>query len=614
VLSFNGQELYRGALVAAVPIAAYADADSLRAFGSPTVRYSYAEIANGSDKAAEAGTDVLTGAVAQAMAPNARGQQLLGARFGIDAATAAVLFPLQDTAAAPVGAQLVGVTATRFSPAIGTNDVVLGAPEVLHNLFAGAAPSSLTVEWLFVPPGLDGAKEDPKSTLLSLQTALSLGGRTVVGDQQQAVLEISSVTAGAPWTRSDAAAVSCFADRFAALNTIARGTKSDVHQPAFSATSGACTPLAVGFGAALAGDAKATQIVIDQALATGVAIDYAGWDEALVAVAQWQARAGKDLHALTASTQLGRSVLNQAVGYVDGLGKKSAQLPAQVGDELIALGFSWALLGRTAAGLVDQIADAVSKAAAAYPASVAKMLDDLQGDWTAMSPGMSAVTCASGMTAAWQAALDGLVAKMLGSAPLAAMGANLRDQALQLCYSSDHIAGVDHAVDTAVQFSTADSKLSGDDIGFADSHRTLLEHAVTEQWTATNFQELGDIVQLLAADSFSCGAYRSVSSRAVCLDSQLQVLSAGRGLLQTAYGGRYGQLARDLGAEYQKGVPIEIRLPISRSFGDGTLWTTCGQGDFDTRKGQLIALLERAKGGSVSDVFTEIDGLLANCQ
>jgi hypothetical protein len=614
-VTLDGQELYRGSFVL-YPILGYADADSVAA-ASATIHYGYHE-AGTAERFADADLGELVDRMTAATAPSATAQAMLLRHFEADAGAQAI-FPSAAGGLVPALGRVVG-----SGGELPFRRELAGSVASLAGLLAGANPGPFDVEWLYrlspIDAGAGAAEGSPVLPLLSLRTTVQL--QAPVDDGEGAMHAPASLKLGTIGTvdRDNQAAMSCFADLFAAAKGWAVASQADAHAPAADAVVDTCEPLASSFLPALVSAPKALAIVVDQALGAGTAppIHYLGWDDLFNAAASTLFAAGKDLGATLTPADASPAVseaLQRGLGYVNAL------LQAGKLEELVNLGFGWMFHNlMPSPDLVAEVVQAVKVFRPDFADSTAEMLADLRVDIGSASTGGKALACAASSSDDHRKAGLALLARLDSHDPLTELGQLARGSFLQFCWSDALLAQLNASIDPGLAFADGAGKVSG--AAGQDALRRLMTHTVGELWTSDSYALMDDVLDfLIVAPSVApCASLTSRPEQALCVDSTLGLLSIrGYGLLDPKLGGRYGVLAQALAKQYALGKPRQdIADTVARSiYNLPTLWRTCSDASFAAGQQKLLTALQQLRATSESgqqDLLGEqIGALLSVC-
>lgn len=563
VVSLGGEELYRASLAAAVPVVLSLDAEALAPAGTDLLPMQ--DALDGEPIARSDGGRLVRHALA-ALAPTARAQARLAARYELPAAVSAELFPL-GAAARPGLARLVTPAgATPFEPSSAAQ--LYGTRAQLQPLYDGGAA---TVELLF--GGLPDARLALRAELTS-----SAGGTGV---------KATKISAAPAVPFDDAAMLACFAQREAARHF----ESGQVRSPAFAEQYLGCAFLAKDGFAALAASPAGRAAVTAQAMRTG-GNAYRGWDDAMIEVAQRAHGLGLDLSAL--------GELGEVLGHWRALREGAASLPAATKAPIeraaIALAFRWHFNALSPSSLfVQDVAAAIGNAGDGFARSAERMLSDVALSLSPTGAGTRAVRCGQALVAARRAAVDRAVSAAALVPYSSAFVSGFSAELLQACPSDASVAALEASAPAVAAFLTADAKLDGGSATYPLAAADLVEHALEQRWSAATFAALPDVLDYAAISKYTfCGLNQTRAQQAGCVDSSFERLGAGAGgLLAPAVAARNAELARTLTARWPAlggAAFFTARFDLQDAYFEG-LWLGCSDAGFSRARSKLLELL-----------------------
>jgi len=566
VVSLGGAELYRTEIASHLPVLLAFDRGKLTGTGSDLRAMRQVTLSDGQVVGAVDGGPVMADALA-ALVPDARARGFLAGRFGVSEAQAGVLFTAAPGARSPDTIRLVAVDdVSPFAP----GRALYGPAATLARLYNGGAWHAQLL--------YRGFTKD----LLALDVELSIaaGGKAA---------RATDVRVAAPVPLSDAALLTCFAQRRQASYFEPAQPRS----PDFSEQFFGCDGLAADGYAALAADPGARQAVTRLAM-SGAPAPFRGWDGAMIQVAERLYDRGVELSVLAEPSL---PALAPVLAHWDTL--RAALTDRKTLDAfaptLISLVFSWQLDGvAPAAVLVDSVATALANTASSYGDSARRMLGDLGADITAQGTGAKAVRCAVALVGDRRAAVEHALATVSQVLYSAGFVERFRDELLQTCPDSGALAALEVSSAATSAFVADEVARSDQGRAFGDAIRGLVDHALTEHWTAATFAALTDIVAFGAVSSYTACTAPSVSERADCMDSGWLALTARPGkMLAPGAEVRYAALARELAARWPALADVrfaDVRYEISNRVFDG-LWLGCTPDGVTRSASRLLDLL-----------------------
>lgn len=560
VVAIGTQEVFRAALPAQVPVVlSYSQVLP----NTPTADLSSLEDAPGGEPVARTDGNRLLRHVLAQLAPSAITRGAMAAHYGVSTELIAARFPL-GAARAPELARLRWPTGVLpFAPGIAGSSL-LGTRAQLQPLYEGAA---FELELLF--GGVSTGRLALRAEMSSTRGGLAVRAR--------------SITAAPIVPFDDAAMVACFEARDAARLF----EPTQALAPAFGEQYLACAALAADGYAALAASPQARTRLTQKAM-SAAGPQYRGWDDALIQVAQRAHERGVDLAALG---NLG-AVLPR---WRTLQGSVAAELPARplLERALIAMVFGWHFRALASSdALVAEVRAAVVAAAAEFPASVKRMLDDLSLGLAPSSPGVVAMRCGQAFTGARREQVlraRDAAALVLYSQPFLD---DFTGSFLQECPSDASVAALETGAPAVTAFLRADAERDGGSPTFALFAAQLVEHALAQRWSEATFAALADVLAYAAVSKHSlCGTSPALSQRAVCVDSSFEILGAAPGgLLAPAVAARNAELARTLTARWPELADSSFftaRFDLQDAYFSG-MWLACDDAGFGRSRGKLL--------------------------
>lgn len=579
VVSLGDEELYRAALAAAVPVVLSLDAEALAPAGVDLLPMQ--DAIDGEPIARSDGSRLLRHAIA-ALAPTARAQAKLAARYQITAAVSAELFPIGSPERPRLARLLTPAGATPFEPFAAAQ--LFGTRAQLQPLYDGSAA---VVELLF--GGLPDARLALRAELTS-----SAGGKGVKAAKISVAPEV-------PF--DDAAMLTCFAQREAAKHF----ESGQVRSPAFDEQYLGCAFLAKDGFAALAASPTGRAAVTAQAMRAG-GVSYRGWDAAIIEVAKRAHELGLDLSAL--------GELAEVLGNWRVLRQGAASLPASAKAALeraaIELAFRWhfnALL--PSSSFVQDVAAALGNAGNGFAVSVERMMSDVARDLSAAGAGARAARCGQALVAARRAAVDRAVSAAALVPYASSFVGSFSAELLQTCPSEASLAALEASAAAVNTFITADSQRAGGSATFSLAAADLVEHALEQRWSTATFAALPDVLDYAAASKYTfCGLNPTRAQQAVCVDSSFELLGTGDGgLLAPAVAPRYAELAKTLTARWPAlsgATFVTARFDLQDAYFEG-MWLGCSDAGFARSRTKLLDLITALLAAPTFDARFDIE-------
>ena len=594
VMTLGGAEVFRTRMAAAMEITGYADAASLAVAGTDLTAPTF----DPSNAVGSLETAPLLAHVLGALAPTSHAQDALAVHFQADGAAAKQVFVVA-AAQLPITVlpKLDGV------PPVAPGAVMYGPRAAIAAL--GATGTSAGFDLVFNPALADAPTAEPDK-LVVLRADIAVLARGANAHATALAVQPSI-------DRSDAAAITCFADRRRLAGAFATAAS---HAPGFDAVFASCRDLAADGYAALVAD-PASQQQIAQTTFTGpitAAADYLGWDAVLLDVVGHLLAAGTDLATLDpghASEALD-AALTRATTWHDAL---PSDAPADLRDAIVPTALRWTLAAVANLTALDRaMPGALTNAGATYSASVLRMMQDIT---RGLPAGLAAASCGAALAGDRAARVAATLAKAAALDAAQSFTAQLHDGVLQACPDGATLDRIDAAVDVAAAFVHED-EARGTSAHFQTAVRSLVGRALGEGWTQVSYDALGDLVALGVVRHPSCLPFPTYAERVLCLDAALIRFSAGRGkLLDPALAARQAGFARATLPARQDWLAAaafaRARSSLDVALFDRGLWTGCSDAGFAASQTSLLQTLDQlhAATGDPADLEDEIDAQLA---
>ena len=630
VVTFNDQEVYRTTLFQRMPIAWAMTADQTSGMTPRAVEYTHN--LNTSDRTAAVGLERLTTPIESMLTATSQAPLVatsLARRLAISEADAAHFFPFEprlDLAA--LKASLPGAPA--FLPKI-DGARLYGAPEVIAPVFTNATASGeLELNWLIEPPVIVA----PGSVATGNHLWRIVTHHQLANEQEQAPgrwqanASVSKITVADAIPKADPDARSCFLRRAEVLRQFATGDvprATDVGLP--------CKRLATSFVGALAKDGTARDALraftIQDPLSFSARRDYRGWDVLFTDVAAALARSPADLARLV----VGDDSQGPPVDAMVRLDRMRAPLDADASFQqlylapLVRVTMTWMFKAvRVPDGLTDHVAATFMNTGAAYPESVAKMLNDLEVIDVVYEAGagVGAAACGAGFVGESASVTAALFAKLRATASGRPWVASAEGSVLQRCRNQAELNALSQTADLVLAFiDEENARRPSGGSSFEDRLAETVTRAMDEAWSVAGFNAFRQIIDYAAESHMFayCAPNRSLSSIAGCMG--LDTLTTGvSGMLGADVAQRYSALADDLlriDEQWLKTGSFNVRYRVEHAFFDqhAPLWNGCTADQFSLQKATLLQLLEEyrtAEGfNSKYDIEDRIEKVLLPC-
>jgi hypothetical protein len=236
----------------------------------------------------------------------------------------------------------------------------------------------------------------------------------------------------------------------------------------------------------------------------------------------------------------------------------------------------------------------LANAAAVYPTSVLRLLDDVSAGAAA---GLAAASCGADLTGAHASRV---AATLAGAATLPEAGQftrHLTDRLLQVCPDDAALDRVDAGVALARTF-IAQDQARGTTALFQSAANPVIEHAILEGWTSDSYAALDDLIPLAVTRRATCATnFASHVERLLCLEARLDRFSILRGkLLDPAIVERHVSFARDFlpirQGSLSSAVFAGVRSVIDSALFDRGLWTGCTDQGFAAAEATLFQSID----------------------
>lgn len=560
IVAIGTQEVFRAALPAQVPMV-LSHAQVLP--NAPTADLSTLEDAPGGEPIARTDGNRLLRHVLAQLTPSAITHGVMAAHYGVSTEVIAARFPLA-AARAPELVRLRWPTGmTSFAPGIAGSSL-LGTRAQLQPLYEGAA---FELELLF--GGVATGRLALRAEMTSTRGGLAVRARSI------------TVAPIVPF--DDAAMLACFEARDAARHF----EPTQALAPAFGEQYLGCAALAADGYAALASSPQARTRLTQKAM-SAAGPQYRGWDDALIQVAQRAHERGVDLAALG---QLG-AVLPRWRTLQGSVAAEHPERPL-LERALVALVFRWHFRALSPSdALVAELRAAVASAAADFPASVKRMLEDLSNSLVPTARGSMAMRCGQAFIGARREqvlrARDAATLVIYSQPFLEAFD----DSFLQECPSDASVAALETSAAAVTAFLRADAERDGGSSTFALYAASVVDHALAQRWSAATFDALADVLAYAAVSKHTlCGRSSSQSQQAVCVDSSFEILGTEPGgLLAPSVAARNAELARTLTARWPELADFSFftaRFDLQDAYFAG-MWLSCDDAGFARSRTKLL--------------------------
>ncbi len=347
-------------------------------------------------------------------------------------------------------------------------------------------------------------------------------------------------------------------------------------------------------------------------------VKYQGWDAALreLALHQWSAQQPiRDLDP-DGGAPIVAGLHNEALSMAE-LVKTYPALAAEL-NTLLAMGMDWTFRG----DFVDQaarerMAEALANIIDPFVGAFRSLVSSLSGNPMAQDKSLA---FALSITDSYKQQARTLLSK--GEELETSVLANLLADVVRNEVTTEQIAVWLVTADALLVFKKQELvalKKESLNYAFERHFTTLLQRAVEEGWTSTQFEELAKLMDLARHIRPYCGDKHTVSERADCLSFEMKLTSKENGILAPKFEGRYADMAQSLRRYYDAQAESfdPVKSDVMDAFVD-PIWAACAQPEFSTKRKNLERLLAdyaKADFFKKSDLRSQIrDALAANCE